>query len=150
MTDPSAVQLPAAPLSPSPVTTVSPAIQSAARWFWWIAGLSVINIIMSRSGSNTSFVMGLGFTSLADALLGGRDLLAFAVDGLAIALFVLFGFKGSQGQLWAFYAGIILYALDGLIFVLGQDWMPVAFHGLALFYLVRGGIALVAARQQAV
>ena len=149
MTETSMEQAHVTPLPPVPGPSVSPIIQSAARWFWWIAGLSLVNIVMSRSGSHTSFVMGLGSTTLADSLLQGRASLGYAVDALALALFVLLGIKAREGQLWAFYAGIILYALDGLIFVLVRDWMPVAFHGLALFYLARGAIALIAARQQA-
>ena len=39
-------------------------MQSGARWFYWIAGLSLINSIAAVSGSNWSFLAGLGITQL--------------------------------------------------------------------------------------
>ena len=34
--------------------------------------------------------------------------------------------------------GIVAYTLDAGIYVLFQDWMSLAFHGLGLFYMFRG------------
>ena len=46
-------------------TTSDPIILNAARWFWWIAGLSLVNTVLFYSGSNTSFIVGLGLTTVA-------------------------------------------------------------------------------------
>ena len=37
-------------------------MQSGARWFYWIAGLSLINAIAAAANSNWSFLAGLGIT----------------------------------------------------------------------------------------
>lgn len=127
------------------VARSDPLILSGASWFWWIAGLSVVNTIMIHSGTDRNFVIGLGFTLLADAIFREMKVIAFVLDAIALATFVGFGFLSRKGHLWAFVTGIVLYTLDAGIYVLGQDWMSVAFHGLALFYMIRGAKALRAA-----
>ena len=44
------------------VAQSEPEVMSGASWFWWIAGLSLVNSIMTHSGSDTGFIIGLGFT----------------------------------------------------------------------------------------
>lgn len=124
------------------VARSNPLIQSGASWFWWIAGLSVVNTLMIHSGTDRNFVIGLGFTLLADAIFKEIKVIAFIVDAVALATFVGFGLLSRKGYLWAFITGIVFYTLDAGIYVLGQDWMSVAFHGLALFYMIRGAKAL--------
>ncbi len=124
------------------VAQANPAVQSGAGWFWWIAGLSTVNTILIHSGSDTSFVIGLGFTTLADGMFREMKFIAFAIDAIALAIFVSLGLFARKGHFWAFVTGSALYALDAVIYVLFQDWMPVAFHGFALFYMIRGAVAL--------
>jgi hypothetical protein len=135
-------------LIPPPAAARSPLVNSGARWFWWIAGLSLVNIIMSQSGSKTSFVMGLGITAVSDALFEAQKAIGFGIDALILGLFFFLGQQALRGKLWAFYLGITLYALDALIYLILQDWMPVAFHALAIFFIARGAVALIASRQQ--
>ena len=71
----------------------TPGVASAARWFWWIAGLSLVNTILVHSGSETSFVIGLGFTLIADYVFQSMKLIAFAVDALALGFFVFIGWR---------------------------------------------------------
>jgi hypothetical protein len=126
-----------------------PEIGSGASWFWWIAGLSVVNSVMVHSGSDTNFVIGLGFTLLVDNIFKENLVVALAIDALALASIAGFGFMSRKGHLWAFVTGIALYSLDAAIYLLFQDWMSVAFHGLALFYMIRGATALRAALRDA-
>src|SRR5687768_7113567 len=39
-----------------------------ARWFYWIAALSVINSLLFAFGAKLQFVTGLGFTQLIDGV----------------------------------------------------------------------------------
>ncbi|MFN8597714.1 MAG: hypothetical protein U0559_16215, partial [Anaerolineae bacterium] len=39
---------------------------------------------------------------------------------------------------WALILGMVLYGLDGLIFIWAQDWLGLAFHGYALFMMYLG------------
>ncbi len=118
--------------------TTDPVVRSAARWFWWIAGLSLVNAVMFYSGSNTNFVIGLAMTTLASAAFAGNVPLAVALAALTIAFYGVIGYYAQAPKLWAFYLGLAVYVLDALIYVYVQDWMPVAFHGLAGYFIVRG------------
>lgn len=145
MPDPSLEPTPESPPPRMPTLAeivASPAIQSAARWFWWIAGLSLVNTVMAMSGSTSGFVMGLGITAIADSIAGQARVLAFTVDLLALGFFGTMGLYASRGKLWAFWLGMLAYALDGGIYLLASAWMPVIFHGLALYFIWRGASLL--------
>jgi hypothetical protein len=127
----------------------TPKVASAARWFWWIAGLSAVNTLLLNFGSNTSFVIGLGFTLIADAFFQAFKPAAFVIDIVAIGFFYAMGHFSLRGHRWAFIVGAVVYALDALIYVYFQDFMPVAFHAWALFCIISGFIALNTAINQA-
>jgi hypothetical protein len=143
MVDPVSSPQPSAPASsPREAAATLPVVRSAARWFWWIAGLSLVNIVMFQSGSQTSFVMGLGITTVSDVVYAGNKVVGFVIDAIALGFFVWVGFQAQSAKLWAFYLGVTVYVLDALIYAYVQDWMPVAFHGLAIFFIVKGILAL--------
>jgi hypothetical protein len=135
-------------LAPSQSFVPSPLVQSAARWFWWIAGLSLVNIVMAQSGSETSFVMGLGITAVSDAIFEAQKAIGFVVDAVVLGFFFFLGLQAMRGKLWAFYLGITVYAFDALIYLFVQDWMPVAFHALAIFFISKGAVALIASHRE--
>ena len=54
----------------------APRVKRGANWFYWIAGLSVVNSIMFIAGANFQFVVGLGVTQIINAL-------ALAMNGAA-------------------------------------------------------------------
>ena len=137
MSDSAGAQAPK-PAAPS----ASPIVQSAARWFWWIAGLSVVNIVLFQSGSDTNFVVGLGITAVSDVVFASNKPIGFVIDALVVGFFLWMGAQGSRGKLWAFYVGLAVYTLDALIYVSFKDWMPVAFHALAIFFIMKGVMAL--------
>ena len=118
--------------------SADPVIQSAARWFWWIAGLSLVNAVMFHSGSDVNFVVGLAMTTLASVAFAQNLPIAVALAAIMIGFYFLMGFYAQRRALWAFYLGLAVYALDALIYVLVQDWMSVAFHARAAFFIVKG------------
>jgi hypothetical protein len=115
-------------------------LRSGASWFYWIAGLSLVNSIVAFTGSSWHFLIGLGITQVIDA--AGSPVIALVLNIVVAGVFVLFGFFAHKGHLWAFILGMVLFALDGIIFVLAQDWLGVGFHALILFFLFRGLSAL--------
>ena len=130
----------------SPSIAADPAtvktLHSGASWFYWIAALSLINSISALSGSDWRFIFGLGITQIFDALgneiAGGGKAIIFVLDLFAAGILVFFGFFAYKRHTWAFLVGMILLALDSLIFLLAQDWIGVAFHAFVLFRLFRG------------
>ncbi|HLK33995.1 MAG TPA: hypothetical protein VKT29_12950 [Terriglobales bacterium] len=117
-------------------------MRAGAKWFYWIAGLSMINSLMVMSGTNLHFVIGLGITSVVDGLAkqvgAAGSVLDIVINGCVAGLFVLFGTFAVKAQKWAFLAGMALYALDGVLCLGAKDFLSVAFHAYALFAIYRG------------
>ena len=119
-------------------------VRSGANWFIWIAGLSLVNSVLFVAGSNWSFFLGLGATQFSDVfgkeIITGTtgEVLALAVDAVIAGIFVGLALLSRNGALWSFIVGMVLIVLDALLLVWVTDWAAVAFHGLALFFVVRG------------
>lgn len=131
---------------PTPPTAASIAqMRSGASWFYWVAALSLVNSVVAFTGSSWRFIIGLGLTQIIDEFgntLGSAGKgVALGLDLLAAGVLVLFGVFGHKGYSWAFIVGMVLFALDGVIFILTQDWLGVGFHAFVLFCLVRGYMA---------
>jgi hypothetical protein len=109
--------------------------RSGAGWFYWIAGLSLINAVLALSGQGWRFFLGLGITQLVQEVAeqsGGAGVKAGVVGLAAIAVFAVLGHRAALGHRWAFVLGMALYGLDGCILLLAQDWVGAGFHGFAL------------------
>jgi hypothetical protein len=124
-------------------TKLGIARKNGANWFYWIAGLSIINTALVMTESNVNFIIGLGITQVIDALMkqiGGQVVIFMGLlINLSIAgFFVLLGLRANQGRRWAFLLGMVLYALDGGIFLLVSDYLSFGFHVFALFFLFIG------------
>jgi hypothetical protein len=125
-------------------------LKGAAGWFFWVAGLSLINSLVHLFGGNLNFAIGLGITQLIDGMAAelATDFgsmiqpAAFVINAGIAGLFVLFGVLGGKKQTWAFVVGMLLYALDGLLFLLVSDYLSVGFHLFVLFWLFGGPRAI--------
>lgn len=119
-------------------------VENGGRWFYWIAGLSAVNFVFFVLGSANGFALG----TLIDWFLQGvLEELADPSFGwiahvLVIGLFAFLGFRATAGAQWAFIVGGLLYALDGLLFLLVGGWLGIAVHAFALFAIVSATISL--------
>jgi hypothetical protein len=139
---------PSAPAAPEPArSTEAPPSRlerqrrNGALWFYWIAALSLVNSVAALVEQSWRFILGLGITQLADSLAarsGHGHAVVAAVDVLVIGGFALIGRFAQRGYVWAFVAGGIFYALDGLLFLAGRDWVAVGFHVFVLVMNARG------------
>ena len=144
-----------------PATGMPPEVLQAAQilagkhnngsgWFTWIAGLSLVNSAVILLGSTWSFLIGLGATQIIDgfAMAAAENIeapaktiilaVAFLIDLIIAGSFFLWGMLARRGHRWAYIVGIVLYSLDGLIFLVFQDFPSLGFHIFALYYLVNG------------
>ena len=131
----------AAPKAADPV--LEKQLKGGGSWFYWIAGLSLVNSALALSGSETRFILGLGITQIFDGLAQGMGsgaglAVAVVLDLLAAAALVLFGVFANKRHTWSFVVGMALYALDGLIYLIAQEWLGIGFHAFVLFCLFRG------------
>lgn len=119
---------------------------SGANWFFWIAGFSVVNSIILLADGQWNFLIGLGLTQLIDGVatsaaeqLGGTaTAIALILDAMVAGFFIVMGLLARRGFGWAFVLGMIVYVLDGLLFIYVQQWLNVAFHVFALYFIYRG------------
>jgi hypothetical protein len=116
--------------------------RSGASWFYWLAGLSLINSAIALFGGNWVLIFGLGITQVFDAIAqkagSAGTVIAIVLDLMAAGVLVFFGVFATKGHNWAFILGMILYALDAALMVLFQDWLGAAVHGYVLFRLFTG------------
>lgn len=149
-TPPVAIPHAATPASAG-ATTHDPAtvaqMKSGAGWFYWVAGLSLVNSAAAFMGSDWHFFLGLGITGIIDALGSGvqtegiqrtGQIVALVLNLLAAGVLIVLGMLASRRHTWAFMLGMVLIGLDTLIFLLGPDWIGLAFHLLILYCLFRG------------
>lgn len=127
---------------------VSPVIINAGRWFWWVAGFSLINSIVHFAQGGINFVIGLGITQVFETLFSDRPAVSIFLDLSLVGFFWLVGTYAQRGVLAAFVIGIIVYLLDAGIYAYANDWIPVAFHAYVLYCLSKGVVTLAKAKAQ--
>lgn len=141
----------------TPTTSATPAayeqklklqtrMRSGAGWIMAVALFSIVNSALMFANAKIHFIVGLGVTQIADGIgkVGGAagSVAGFVVSLCAAGVFLLFWKFAREGQQWAFLVGMILYALDGLIFLGFGLWLDLAFHAFALFNMYKGLAAL--------
>jgi len=120
--------------------------RSGSSWFYWVAGLSVINSAVLLFGGTWTFVFGLGLTQVIDAIgLSGSPegttalpVGAFVVDLVVAGGVAIIGYFAQRGQTSAYVVGMSLYALDAVVFAVAGDYLALGFHGFALWGMWRG------------
>jgi hypothetical protein len=119
-------------------------VENGGRWFYWIAALSAVNFVFYILGSDNGFALGTVvdwflqgiIEELADASFG------WIAHVVVIGLFAFLGLRATAGAQWAFIVGGLLYALDGLLFLLAGGWIGIVVHACALFAIVNATISL--------
>jgi len=128
---------------------------SEANWFFLIVALSLVNEVVPRLGMPVYFVAGLATTWLAAAFahshssaLGSHVQAAgYALAAVPLLVFIVLGLLARNRYLWAYFAGIVLYAADGAVFLLYyRDYFSAGFHVFILYFLVSGVVAALSAR----
>lgn len=119
-------------------------VENGGRWFYWIAGLSAVNLVFFALGSTTGFALGTAIDWSLQGLVEelADPSLAWIAHVAVIAFFAFLGMRATAGAQWAFVVGGLVYALDGLLFLLIGDWLGIAVHAFALFAIVSGMVAV--------
>jgi hypothetical protein len=118
------------------------ALKGRASWFVMIAALSMVNSILAMSGTSVRFIFGLGLSQIVDALAHQAGSPGYALDliinGIIAGVFVLFWNFARKGQRWAWYVGMAVYVVDGVLLLLFKDYLAIAFHAYALYRMSSG------------
>jgi hypothetical protein len=117
-------------------------VKGGAGWFIAVALFSVVNSALGFFDAKLHFIVGLGVTQIADGVgkAGGTagSVAGFLVSLCAAGVFLAFWKFAREGQQWAFLTGMILYGVDGLIFLPFALWLDFGFHIFALFSMYKG------------
>lgn len=154
---------PAAVLPPSSVPAPPPDMavrelfvrgKNGAAWFYWIAGLSLVNTVLVLTQADLAFALGLVITMIPDHVAAGMALkpdgnlavlgAALAFDAVILGLFILCGYLSQRRILPVFALGMVVYLLDGILsfFLLGlSDFIGIAIHVYALWSMWSGFLA---------
>jgi hypothetical protein len=128
-------------------------MQNSAKNFYWIAGLSFVNSLITAFGGEFYLVMGMASTLFVDYLAVGMAeeapelRLVFTGVALIVSLILsgiiaLFGFLAIKGRRWSFVVGMLFYGVDTLIMAAFQEWKGVLIHLFFLYALFTGLRAL--------
>src|SRR5260370_7475216 len=123
------------PAAMDPRIPVIQRMQRGAGWFLTIAVLSGVNALLQIFEAKIRFIFGLGITQVVDAVAHGMGqngtLITIAIDGLFIAMLILCSRWAKAGSQGAFLGGIIAYALDGVLLLFFNMWLPPPRHAPA-------------------
>jgi hypothetical protein len=120
--------------------------KSGARWFFWIAGLTVGTSLLALTGGGYAFFLSLGATQFIDGVAKGLShefgdtirIVGLLADISIAGVFGLLGWFAYKRQLWAFLVGMAIFALDAMILLVFQVWISFIFHALVTFWIFRG------------
>lgn len=117
--------------------------KSGASWLYTVGLFAIINSALTFMEMNLRFIFGLGVADIAAAVAHHSDSSGFKVIAIGVALSAAAVFYGlgncaRKGASWAFLLGMVLYAADGMLWVLVQDWLEVGCHAFAIFMMFQG------------
>ncbi|MCB1052341.1 MAG: hypothetical protein H6510_13260 [Acidobacteria bacterium] len=123
-------------------------INQSGRWFFWLAGLSLINSIIFLADGDIQFIFGLAITQYVDAIMkliseGSANAsllsgLGFVINLIIAGMVAGMGVFAIRGIGWIFLVGMVLYAIDGILFLIAESWLGVLFHLWVFFAFFRG------------
>lgn len=125
--------------------------KSGVTWFFWLAAISVVNLIIrfTNPENTTRFAIGFSISKYLEenpvALFGNvaPKTVALVLSILLIGLIVLLGFVAYKRNKLAYIVGLVLYALDIIPAAMIGDLYAVIFHVIVVGFLVWGLIHLI-------
>lgn len=142
-------------LSVEQIRGLEKSYRNAARWFFLIAGISLLNVLGLFFNFPSGLVAGLGanfyiygFMETFLPQLGVASSLipaiTFGINLVVVGIFTAIGWLAYRRHLWAYTLGMVLYGLDTLIYIRVWSWTAIILHVIALFFLFTGRGSLIA------
>ena len=106
-----------------------------ASWFYWIAGLVILQLLAMLNHISWAESIGLGVLRYPPPFMSMSPPLAAAA---AIIVLLALGYVSGRPVRWTFVLGILLYGADGALFVIQHDYFGVVLHVIILYFLWNG------------
>ena len=132
----------APPVAMDPRVPIILRMRRGAGWFLTIAILSGVNSLLQIFDAKIRFIFGLGIAQVVDAIghRAGQNgmVVTIVVDGVFILLLILCSKWAKAGSQGAFLAGMIAYALDGVLLLVFNIWLDAEVHAYVLYMIWQG------------
>jgi hypothetical protein len=117
-------------------------IMLSGKWFFIISLLSLMNVVFYFFKADRYFVLGMGIPFFIDGILqniyGLTKVFGLIANILFIGYFAFMGYLTINQKFYGFVAGLAIYLIDTIIFIVFKDWIGIAFHLIALVIIGRG------------
>jgi len=123
-------------------------VHKGANWFYWVVGLSLVNLVLAVAEADRHFLIGLAMSEFASGFIVAAETGTFVkvigavIVAMVLGVYLLIGRKAHKPSKLAFIIGMVLYGLDGLIYIAFEDYLSAAFHGYVLYNFWMGYKAL--------
>ncbi len=121
-------------------------LKSGANWFFWIALLSLADTLLLARLVHWRPLFRLAAPRLVHLLLSRNGSIshipAIAVELVAAAALAAIALAARRGITAAFFLGAFAYGVDTVLLLGAGEWLPVLFHLIALYAVLRGMRAL--------
>ena len=151
--DPQASPPPVAHQDLERLAKAAKSFRGGASWFFIIAGLSMVNVVLAAVGSERVFVAGLVVNMFFQGIAIGLEapIIGIIFSLVTSALFIMLGVFAYRRATWAFVTGLVLYLLDAMLaLVVGlveRDFPPLVMALLIHVFALAGmGKAIVSLR----
>ncbi len=116
---------------------------SGAGWMSTVALFAIINSALTFMEVNLRFIFGLGIADISAAVAqsfesSGGKVAAIGITLVGAFIFYSLATRARLGSNAAFLTGMVLYSLDGAIWVLAQSWLEVGCHAFAVWMMFQG------------
>ncbi len=104
--------------------------------------MTIVNTVATYTNTQYRFAIGLAFAQFTEFMMGSANshaMLSLAVDAVGAAIFAALGYFTPK-QHWLFYAGFVLYGIDGALLILMKDYdlFGIGLHLFVYFCLYQG------------
>jgi hypothetical protein len=118
-------------------------VRAPAHWFFWIAGLVVLDAAFTAMVSHPHPFTRFGIITMIENLARSPESIGrihLVLNGWLAAGLILVGYCAAEGHKWAFAVGLTAFFIDGALLVAAGDYLGAAFH-LPVLYGVYLGLA---------
>jgi len=114
-----------------------------ASWISTVAVFAIVNSALTFLDVNLRFIFSLGVADISAYIAqasesGGAKVVAIGITVGCAAAFLALAHFAKKGASWAFIVAMVLYALDGGLWFLVQDWLEVGCHVFAVYMMFKG------------
>ncbi|MBS1683832.1 MAG: hypothetical protein JSS76_03705 [Bacteroidetes bacterium] len=90
-------------------------VKQGAGWFYWMVGLSLVNVALFLADANVHFIIGSSLVDLSAAVLKLYPVIGVVLLVMVVGMYGGLGYAASRAARWAFVVGMGIYLLDGIL-----------------------------------